>query len=221
MSAFTDVVDTIEGIILDLAESPWILLVLLAVCIIDAFFPPIPSESVVVALAALAVTGSGPPLWVIGILAAAGAWIGDNITYAIGRRVGVERWAWLRAGRASRAVELARRSIARRAVLFLMTARFIPGGRTAVNFTAGATGYPRRTFVRISAAAAAVWAAYSVGIGSVFGHVFADQPLLAAGLGIVVAVAIGLIVDRIISWRRAPRPAPEHELHAAGERAGS
>jgi hypothetical protein len=42
-----------------LAESPWVLAVLYAVTTIDGFFPPVPSESAVIGLAALPASRGG------------------------------------------------------------------------------------------------------------------------------------------------------------------
>ena len=44
-----------EEWVIALAGSPWILLAVLALATIDGFFPPVPSESVVIAVAVLAV----------------------------------------------------------------------------------------------------------------------------------------------------------------------
>ena len=48
----------INDFILAAAGQPWVLFVVLACCIIDGFFPPIPSESVVVGLSAVADAGA-------------------------------------------------------------------------------------------------------------------------------------------------------------------
>lgn len=196
---FTSITTAIETLIMGLADSPWVLVIIAIVCIVDAVFPPIPSESVVVAVAVLATAGDGPPAWAILLVAIVGAWTGDNLTYVLGRRIGTERWRWMRRPRAASAVSLARRSLARRGALLIITARFIPVGRVAVNLTAGATGFRPRSFLTISALAAVVWATYSVSIGILFGHVLGGQPLLATVIGIATALIIGFIADQIAS----------------------
>ncbi len=83
--------------------SPWLYLVLFAVTIIDGFFPPIPSETVLVAAAAVtASTGEGN-LLLLGAVAAIGAAIGDNIAFLIGRGLGTTRFAWMRRPRVAAA----------------------------------------------------------------------------------------------------------------------
>ena len=48
----------IEGVVLGLAV-PWILLAVTLLATIDGFFPPVPSESIVIAVAVLTITGDG------------------------------------------------------------------------------------------------------------------------------------------------------------------
>ncbi len=74
---------------LELASSPWIYVVMYLFATIDGFFPPIPSESVVIALAAVAVSTGEPNIWLLIPVAAAGAFTGDQIAYLIGSKVRV------------------------------------------------------------------------------------------------------------------------------------
>ena len=62
----------INDFILAAAGQPWVLLLVLACCVIDGFFPPIPSESVVVGLAAVAATADVPNPWLLMLVAAPG-----------------------------------------------------------------------------------------------------------------------------------------------------
>ena len=185
-------------LVTDLAASPWVYLVVLAVCVIDGFFPPIPSETVVVGAATVSVVTGQPNLLLLIGVAAVGAIIGDNIAYQLGRVLGTDRWRWMRTKRVTTAVDWARRGLDRRGALLIFTARYIPVGRIAVNMTAGATGYPLRRFLPLSIAAGITWAAYSAIFGIVAGQWLHDQPLLAIVLAIVVAAVIGAVVDAVI-----------------------
>lgn len=69
--------------------------------LIDAFLPPVPREVVVVGLAALSISPGVPHTWALALAAALGAIAGDNISYAIGRQIGVERWRWMTSPRGS------------------------------------------------------------------------------------------------------------------------
>src|SRR5690606_3306544 len=141
-----DLLETLTDVITTLAGSPWVFPIVLALCIVDGFFPPVPSETVVVAAATLSVATGAPNLPLLIVVAAVGAAAGDNIAYWIGRAVGTTRFRWMRLRRVASAIELARRGIRRRGALLIFAARYIPVGRIAVNMTAGATHYPVRRF---------------------------------------------------------------------------
>ncbi|GEK80338.1 DedA family protein [Agrococcus baldri] len=189
----------LEALMLTALDSPWMLAIVLAACIADAIFPPVPSETVLVAAAAFAAsTGELGAVAAIALVAAAGAWIGDNAVFRLGRAVGTDRWRWMRASRTTTAIDAARRGLKRRGTLVILTGRLIPMGRVAVNLAAGATGFPARRFALTSAGAVTLWAAYSVGIGVWFGQWLGHSPLLAAALGVVVAIVLGLVIDRIL-----------------------
>src|SRR5699024_9718784 len=140
-----------------------------------------------------------PSLVLLGLAAWIGAWTGDNLGYLIGSKVGWERFRFLREGRGRRAVEAADRGLQKRALVFLMTARYIPFGRTAVNLVAGAVHYPHRRFWPRSLLSTFVWAVYSCAIGAIAGAWFADHHLLAITVALIAAVVVALIVERLMS----------------------
>jgi membrane protein DedA with SNARE-associated domain len=205
--AYRSGVDLISDLVLQAVASPWLYLAMFAVALIDGFFPPVPSETVLVAAAAVAASTGRPDLIALGLAAAAGAAIGDNIAFAIGRRTGTTRLAWMRRPRVARALTWARAALDRRGAGLILGARFIPVGRVAVNLSAGAVGYPWRRFALLSVAAGLCWAGYSIAIGLLAGAWLKDSPLLSAGLGIVLAVGIGLLVDRLVAARARRVPA--------------
>ncbi|WP_426998578.1 DedA family protein [Pseudarthrobacter sp. N5] len=192
----------VNDFILAAAGQPWVLFLVLACCIIDGFFPPIPSESVVVGLAAVAATAGVPNPWLLIVVAALGAFSGDNIAYLIGRRVGTRRWRWMRGQRMQGAFHWAGRELRKRPASLILVARFIPIGRVAVNLTAGATHYPRPRFAALTVLSAVLWSGYSVAIGMFFGQWFESNHLLGAAVAIVCAVVLGIIVDVVISKLR-------------------
>ncbi|MET3810758.1 DedA family protein [Arthrobacter sp. UYEF3] len=196
----------INDFILAAAGQPWVLLLVFACCLIDGFFPPVPSESVVVGLAAVAATADVPNPVLLTVVAAAGAFSGDNIAYLIGRATGTGRWAWMRRHRAQRAVLWAGGELRKRPASLIMVARFIPIGRVAVNLTAGATNYPHSNFVGLTVLSAMLWSGYSVGIGLFFGQWFDDNHLLGATIAIICAISLGIAVDLAISRLRGRLP---------------
>lgn len=199
----------INDFILAAAGQPWVLFLVLACCIIDGFFPPIPSESVVVGLAAVAATAAVPNPWLLMVLAALGAFLGDNIAYIIGQKIGTDRWAWMRRPRMQRSFSWAGTELRKRPASLILVARFIPIGRVAVNFTAGVTRYSRGRFVLLTALSAVLWAVYSVAIGLFFGQWFESNHLLGAVIAIVCAVVLGIAVDYVINRLRGKSSAVE------------
>ncbi|MBN9606880.1 MAG: DedA family protein [Actinomycetales bacterium] len=188
------------------AASPWILPLVFALVVGDAFLVVLPSETVVVALGALALSTGRPEVALLIPVAALGAVTGDSLVFALGRRLGLERFAWQRRPRVAAAIGRVRATVLSRTAVLVFTARYIPFARIAVNLTAGASGLRYRRFLPLSALAGLGWALYNVGIGAAFGALLRDQPLLAVLVSVVVAIGLGLAVDaltRSLSRRRA------------------
>ncbi|WP_341974541.1 VTT domain-containing protein [Microbacterium sp. LTA6] len=194
--------DVINELIMQTVTSPWLYLIMLAVAIIDGFFPPIPSETVLVAAAAVGASSGGVNIALLCAVAAIGAAIGDNIAYAIGRRLGTRRFAWMRRPRVAAAFVHAQRALDDRSATLILGARYIPVGRVAVNMSAGALDFAWRRFIPLSLLAGASWSIFSVGIGLFAGSWVKDQPLLSAAIGVVLALLIGFTVDRVAARRR-------------------
>lgn len=195
--------DVLNDFILQATASPWLLLVMFSTAVIDGFFPPIPSEMVLVAAAAVAASaGDSSTVLLLCLVAAIGATIGDNIAYAIGRAVGTTRFRWMRGPRVSAAFVRAQRALVHRGTPVILGARYIPVGRVVVNMSAGALRYPWRRFLPISAVAGVTWAVYSACIGILAGQWLEGKPLLSAVLGVAFALVIGLVIDRVAAARR-------------------
>ena len=216
-----------EAWALGLAGSPWVLAVMYLFAAIDGFFPPIPSESLVIALASLSVSPAGrPALLPVILVAAAGAFTGDQIAYTIGRRVDVRRLRIFRSAKAQSALDWAQRALTERGASFIIAGRYIPVGRVAVNMTAGALRFPRKKFVGLAAFAAITWACYASLIGIGAGRVLQGHPVIAILVGVAGGMVIGLLVDALLSrWGRGPRaaaalPAPGDGPTPGGPSAG-
>ncbi|MDO4606227.1 MAG: VTT domain-containing protein [Bowdeniella nasicola] len=188
----------LQETILGLVDTPWILVAIFVMTVIDGFFPPIPSESVVIAAAVLIVSGQGPSLIFLIVAAAAGAFVGDIVAFGLGRILPIDRIRLLNTAKAVQARHWAEEALRQRATVFIMSARFIPVGRVAVNMTAGAVGYPLVFFVIIDVIASIFWACYSVVLGLVFGQILKETPLLGVLIGVAGGVLIGFIVDFIL-----------------------
>ena len=206
---------------LDLAGSPLVLPVMYLFATIDGFFPPIPSESLVIALASLSVSTGKPALLLVILTAAVGAFTGDQIAYTIGTRVTVRSLRIFRSARAQAALDWAERSLTERGASFIIAARYIPIGRVAVNLTAGALHFPRRRFVGLAAIAAVTWACYSAAIGVGAGRALQGHPVIAVVVGVAGGMVVGLLVDTVLSrWVRGPVPSGHGQATPAnGDRA--
>lgn len=193
----------VEAWLLALVDSVWALPTLFATTAADGFFPPIPGETVIVMLAVGAQAGGGLPWGIVLLVAACGAWCGDQLAYVLGRGVGTRTLPVLRGPRGQRAVGWATRALDRRGASVVLAARFVPVGRTAVNVTAGAVGFSRRRFMALSAVASVVWSAYSVAVGTLAAAWLGDSPLLAVAVGVVGGILVGVVVDAVVRLRAA------------------
>ncbi|MEO5920811.1 MAG: DedA family protein [Pseudolysinimonas sp.] len=189
----------IEAWIAALVGSPWLYPVVFALVVGDAFLVVLPSETVVVALGALAGATGSPVLAVLIPVAALGAVVGDSLCFWIGRRIGSDRWGWQRRGRVAAPLARARATVLSRPAVLIFTARYIPFARIAVNLSAGAAGLPYRRYLPLSAAAGTGWALYNTGIGLLFGTAMRDQPVLAVVISVLVAIALGVTVDLVVN----------------------
>ncbi len=206
--------DVVNEFIANAAASPWVYLVVFAVVLVDAFFPPVPSESVVIAAAAAAVATGNPNLPLLLACAAAGAVAGDNLTFAVGRAVGLERFRFERRPRLRAALDRARHGIHSRAGVLVLSARYVPVGRVAVNLVAGAAGVSRLRFLMLSAIAGVSWALYSVTVGVLAAHWLNGNAFLAMLIGIAVGVAVGFVVDALLRASGRRRAAAEADAEA-------
>jgi len=197
--------DAFTQLLLDGAASPFVLVAVFLTVVVDGFFPPVPSETVVVALASIGFATGAPSPWLVLLAAAVGSFVGDNVAFTIGRRFGVDRFRITRGPRAARLLARVRSTLETRSASTILTARFIPVGRVAVNVLAGASNLPRRRFVVLSAISGVAWAGYSILIGVLAGAWLRDQPLLGAAVAAVAAFGIGMLVDLVVRRRRPAR----------------
>jgi membrane-associated protein len=182
--------------------SPWVYAVILAVALVDAFFPLVPGETAVITAGVFAASTGTPNLALVIVAAAVGAFVGDHVSYRLGRS-SIGR---LRGKPRTQAVfDWADRALRERGGLVLVIARYIPGGRTATTLTAGAVNYSPRRFAFFDAIAALSWGCYSALIGYVGGAAFENDPIrgLLLGFAIAAGVTVAVEVTRYVRKRRA------------------
>ncbi|WP_066371004.1 DedA family protein [Herbidospora mongoliensis] len=198
--------DAIMTFLHDVMTSPWVYAALLAISVIDAFFPVVPSETAVITAGVFAAAEGTPHLGLVIAAAATGAFIGDNISYQIGRAGGARI-------RHRTAIRWAHAAFEERGGLLLVVARYIPGGRTAVTLTTGVVRYPLHRFAFFDGIAVISWAAYSALIGYIGGAAFEDNPFKGLLLGLGIALTVTAIVEivRYVSRRRSQPAGPDRD----------
>jgi membrane-associated protein len=187
-----------------LSSSPWTYALVLGFAAFDALLPFFPSETAAIAAGVLAGAGDLNILLVVAA-AAAGAFVGDNSSYVVGRTAGNAAVSRLfRPGGGLARLEWAGRVLDRRGSYLIVVARFVPGGRTAVTLTAGLTRMRERRFIPATAVAALLWASFAGGLGYLGGRAFEDEPWrgFAAAAGLAILIVVGVEVVRKL---RGPR----------------
>ncbi len=216
-SIITDVTEWLD----DFSANWWFILIVFSVALLDSVFPVVPGETTVIAGGVAA--GAGNQTLALVIFAGAfGAFLGDNLAYAIGNKFEprVRAWSARKPNRAAR-LDSAANQIKKRGGLLLITARFIPGGRTILTVSSGITRQPRLWFAAWVAIAGTIWATYAAGLGYLFGQAFEDNHTVAFWLAFGTALSITMLVE-VIRWvidRRAlhrTRPIVPVIAHADG-----
>ena len=199
------------------AGSPWTLVVVFAVAGLDAVLPFMPSETTVVAVAVGAASIGHPNLFALIIVAAAGAYAGDQVAYQLARHaIGPVTARLDRYRRGRTAHTWARQLMKRRGGLLIVAARYLPGGRSATAFTAGTVGYPPIRFAWYTGLAVLLWSTQATLLGYWGGIAFAENPLLGLAVASIVAVLATVIVSTVhrvgvrrhTNERPSPGPAP-------------
>ena len=161
------------GLLESLTASPWFLPLVFLIALADAVFPLVPSETAVIVGGVAAGFGE-ISVWSVIVAAALGAIAGDSLAYQLGQRTG----DFLRRrspDRSLRRFGWAQRALQNRAGVFIVSARFIPGGRTAVTFASGVTRMRLSRFTGFVVLAGIVWATYATLLGFVFGRRFQED----------------------------------------------
>lgn len=189
----------------DFADSGWLPLIIFVIAMLDSVIPVVPSETMVIVGGVAAGIGD-QNLAVIIAAGATGAFVGDNLAYQLGRSSeAFLRRTLFRGAKGERRIEWAREQLDARGGLLLITARFVPGGRTVITVMSGATQRPRRWFMTYISLAAIIWASYAATLGFVGGKRFEDNHLKAFLVAFAMALSVTGIIEavRFVRHRRA------------------
>ena len=180
---------------------------------IEALGVPLPGETAVI-FAGLAASQHKLSIVAVIVVAAAGAIIGDNIGFMIGRRGG--RALLERPGRFAeerrRVLEIGDPFFKRHGPKAVFLGRWITGLRVWTSWLAGASEMRWRTFVVWNALGGIAWAT-SVALAAYYGGNGVKSVFSAIGLyggiaaGVLVVLAVGYVWWRL-KKRRAAAPAP-------------
>jgi membrane protein DedA with SNARE-associated domain len=175
--------------------------------VLDVFIPIVPSETAVVTAGVVA--GAGDlSLPIVIVAAAAGAFLGDNGSYLVGRRFGHRATdRFFSKGKGAERLDWAERQLDERGGELIAVGRFIPGGRTVVTLSAGTLHYPWRRFAFFDGIAAIGWALYASLLGYFGGKAFEHEAWkgLLLALGIAFAVTGGI---ELVRWALRRRKQP-------------
>ncbi len=196
----SDVLDWLETI----STSPWFYLAIFTVAYLDSIAPIVPGETTVI-LGGIAAGQDELLLPVVIACGAVGAFLGDTTAYLIGRKAsGPLQRRFLSSDTWQERLRAAERQLAKRGGLLLITARFIPGGRTAVTLSSGITERPYPWFGRWVAIAGLIWASYAAGLGFVAGERFKDNHTTAFLVAFGAAIGITVLIE-VVRWLRERR----------------
>lgn len=200
MSAAWGIIGELTEWLKDISGNWGFLAIVLIIALMDSVFPIVPSETtVIIGGVAASAAGDGPyPVILVIIAGAVGAFLGDNISFELGHRAShfIEHRAARKESTAKK-LKWASGQIEERGGLLLITARFIPGGRTALTLSCGLTHQPRRWFAGWVAVAVTIWATYAAVLGYTFGSQFEDDHTLAFLLAFGAALTITFVIELI------------------------
>jgi membrane-associated protein len=198
MVGFLD--DLFDGL-KDVSTSPWFYALIFVIALLDSVVPVVPSETAVI-LGGIAAGQGDLNIAVVIAAGAIGAVSGDSLAYSIGHRFSarIQRWYGAKPKRAKQ-LAWAENQLRTRGGTLLLTARFIPGGRTVITLSSGITRQVRWRFTVFVVIACAIWAGYGAGLGYFFGTQFEDSHtkafLIAFGTALAITALLEIVRHRL------------------------
>jgi membrane-associated protein len=171
----------------------WTLALLFLIIFLETGFvvtPFLPGDSLIFAAATFAARGALNP-WVMLVLLAIAAIVGDTVNYWIGHRVGAKAYTgevkWIKQEYMKRTHEF----FAKHGGRTIFLARFVPIIRTFAPFVAGVSQMPYGFFVRWNIIGGITWVTIFTLLGYFFGNIpFVEQHF---ELIIIAIIAISLV----------------------------
>jgi membrane-associated protein len=200
------------------ATAPWVAAaIIFAECgLLLGFF--LPGDTLLFTMGLLAGTGViDVPLWMVVLLLAAAAFVGNVVGYEIGRAVGPAIF------RREDSALFKHENVERAAAFFerfgptaIMLARFVPIVRTFITVTAGVARMDRRRYLTYSGIGAVVWAGGVTVLGYYLGSISFVRDNVDTIFAIVEVILVGVVLLSVTpilldAWRRRRRRARQPE----------
>jgi membrane-associated protein len=164
----------------------------------DAVIPIFPGETTLNAASAFAANGD-LDLWLVILLGALAALVGDSSLYWIARRSSARITPQLERARKNTRVAAALDFLDRGAPVLLVFGRYVPGLRFVINATMGMNKYPYGKYLPWSALGAVLWSTYTCVLAYKVGSSLDNYPLASvyiSGLITTVLMAVVFLVVR-------------------------
>jgi membrane protein DedA with SNARE-associated domain len=175
----------------------------------DAVIPIFPGETTLNAASTFAANGD-LELWLVIVLGALGALVGDSSLYWIARRSSSSLTPQLERARKSTRVAAALDFLDRGAPVLLVFGRYVPGLRFVINSTMGMNRYPYGQYLPWSALGAVTWSTYTCVLAYKVGAGLDNYPLASVYIsGLITTVLMAVIF--LVVRRRDKRSAQTRE----------
>jgi membrane protein DedA with SNARE-associated domain len=192
--------------------SPWAFVIVTVLALIDGVVPLVPARTAMVGLGVACAAGDTRAYPLLAVATAA-AFVGDNISYALGAHLWPRiRPILFRGPRAERAWAWLELELRRRGLFLVAVDRVVPGGPTPITLSAGALRIPIGRFRAAAAASAVLWSIYAAVTG-VFGELaVGDNLVLALLIGLSIVTVVNVTLRMGMRWARRRGAANDEEL---------
>lgn len=187
----------------------WIYPLIGILTFLDCLFPFLPSEIPLNMVGAWSGSQGYPHMPTMFAITVGAAVLGDNVCFFLGTKL---MRFFNRTRKGSRTHELllwVKRMLRQNGGAAIVIARFIPSARLVMTIMLGSMRYPWPLFFLFDALGVAIWVGQALAIGYLGGMAFSETPLVAMGVSVVAAIAIGWGVQRaqsrFLDWRDTRR----------------
>jgi membrane-associated protein len=155
----------------------------------------------------------GVPIWLIALLVGASAFLGGEVGYLIGRKVGPPIFERRESGLFSKSnVDRTNAFFDRFGALAVILARFVPVVRTFAPIAAGVGRMSYRKYSLFNAIGALLWGAGVVFLGYVLGYIPPVAHFVRNYIDVILVVAVVLsVVPAVLTYVRNARKASKHD----------